>query len=567
MRCLVRQLTRRPKGVTQKDSELIGDSIRIGRGTENELYLGDFRVALQHATLHSRPGGNFIESGVDARVSVNSAQISTARIAPGDSIWLGPYDIQVIEPPPGYDLALSVELVRPLSEDLTKVKARTVKSLSAAGMNKRRWAWIGFLTILLMFLVLPLLGTWYEPLRQSLKEIPLFSERSWLSGDFATPHKFFADDCKSCHQSPFVRVQDKACLSCHKSVKAHADPKRFHFASFADSRCADCHSEHKGHTLLVRSDQRFCAECHVDLSRTSRETTLLDVSDFENDHPQFRPTLLRWRDGKAVELRVSLTDHPQEQSGLIFTHAKHLNPRGVNSPKGKVILGCARCHKLEPGAERLRPIRMTEVCADCHQLNFDPDNPQRVVPHAEVTKVLTALDEYYSALALKGSYSKHDAPPAVRRLPGKPLNESQRAEALHWAQQMAAGVAGELIDKRTCRICHKITRTPEQSPGWNIAPVQITDHWLPLARFSHTRHGTTACTDCHAAVDSKKSDDVLLPGIKKCRECHTSGNESTLLPSTCLTCHGFHVGEQALHGKEPPQTIKVRKGAGDGRNM
>jgi predicted CXXCH cytochrome family protein len=546
MRCLVRQLTRRPKGVTQKDSELVGDSIRIGRSTENELYLADFRVVLHHATLHSRPGGNYIESGADARVSVNGAQISTARISSGDSIWLGPYDIKVIDAPPDYDLALSVELVRPLSDDLAKLKARTVKSLAATGMSKRRWAWIGFITVLLLFLVLPLLGTWDEPLRQTLTVVPALSERSWLSGDFAAPHRFFAADCKTCHQAPFVRVQDDACLACHKTVKAHADPQRFHFATFAANRCASCHTEHQGQTQLVRSDQQFCASCHADLSHKTRDTQLLDVSDFGRGHPQFRPALLRLREGNETVQRISLTDHPQEQSGLVFTHAKHLDPRGVKSPKGKVVLDCVRCHTPEPGGARLRPIRMTEVCAGCHLLNFDPDNPQRVVPHADVAQVLASLDEYYSTLALKGGYDKHAAPPAVRRLPGKPLNEAQRLEALRWAQQMTARTASELIDKRTCKICHAVTRTPEQAPGWRIAPVRLADHWLPLARFSHAKHVTTACTDCHAARGSKQSSDVLLPGIGKCRECHASGNETARQPSTCLICHGFHVGKQAL---------------------
>lgn len=561
MRCLVRQLTRRPKGVTQKDSELAGDSIRIGRSTDNELYLADFRVALHHATLHSRPGGSYIESGVDARVSVNGAQVSTARIAPGDNIWLGPYDIQVLDAPDGYDLALSVELVRPLSDDLAKLKARTVKSLAATGMSKRRWAWIGFVTVLTLFLVLPLLGTWNEPLRQTLAVVPALSERSWLSGDFAAPHRFFAADCKTCHQAPFVRVRDEACLDCHKSVKAHADPRRFHFAAFETSRCADCHTEHKGRAQLVRDDQRFCADCHADLSRTTRDTQLLDVSDFGRGHPQFRPALLRLKDSKEIVQRISLTDHPQEQSGLKFTHAKHLNPEGVKSPKGRVVLDCARCHTLAPGGERMQPIRMTEVCADCHQLNFDPDNPRRVVPHAEVAQVLASLDEYYSALALKGGYEQHAAPPAVRRLPGKPLNDAQRVEALRWAQQMTARTASELIDKRSCKICHTVTRTPEQAPGWSIAPVRLANHWLPLARFNHSKHVTTACTDCHDVRASKQSSDVLLPGIGKCRECHDGGDESAHLPSTCLTCHGFHVGKQALRGGARSESEMGRRGA------
>lgn len=545
MRCLIRQLTRRPKGVTQKDSNVVSDSIRIGRSTDNELYLADFRVTLHHAALHSRPGGYYLEANTDARVSVNGASISTARIGPGDSIWLGPYDINLIDPPPGYDIALSVELVRPLSDDLAKLKSRTVKSLAATGISKRLWAWLFFAAVLTVFLILPLLATQNVPLRQTLAAFAVANERSWLSGEFSPAHRFFGTNCKTCHQNPFVRVADQACLNCHKSVRAHADPQKFHFAEFNTTRCATCHVEHQGQAQVLRTDQKFCAACHADLTRRVADTGLLDVSDFGRGHPQFRPTLLRQVGDKEVAVRVSLNDHPQEQSGLIFSHAKHLDPRGVKGPQGKTVLSCSRCHTLEPGAARPRPLRMTEVCISCHQLNFDPDNPRRQVPHADVPQVLASLTEYYSTLALQGGYNKHAAPPAVRRLPGKPLTESQRQEALRWAQQMSARAASELIEKRSCKVCHEVTRT-QAAPGWRIMPVRLSSHWLPLAEFDHARHVTTACTDCHAARESTHSSDVLLPGIGKCRECHASGDQTARLPSTCLTCHGFHTGSKLM---------------------
>lgn len=558
MRCLIRQLTRRPKGITQKDSSVVGDSIRMGRSTDNELYLADFRVALHHAVLHSRPGGFYLEANADARLSVNGALVTVARVAPGDNIWLGPYDIKLIDAPPGYDIALTVELVRPLSDDFAKLKARTVKSLAATGVSKRFWAWLLFAAVLTVFLILPLLATRNAPLRQTLAGVPAANERSWLSGEFSTAHRFFGSKCKTCHQAPFVRVRDAACLTCHKAVRAHADPDRFHFAEFRTMRCANCHVEHQGQAQLLRTDQKFCANCHADLRQRVAGTQLLNVSDFGDGHPQFRPTLWSQVDGKIVVQRVSLNDRPREQSGLIFSHAKHLDPRGVKSPQSRTVLTCTRCHTLEPGAARPRPLRMTAVCSSCHQLNFDPDNPRRQVPHADVPQVLASLTEYYSTLALQGGYDKHAAPPAVRRLPGKPLTEGQRQEALRWAQHMSARVAGELIEKRSCKVCHTVTRTPT-APGWRIAPVRLSTHWLPLAEFDHARHSTTACGDCHAARDSTRSSDVLLPGIGKCRECHANGTQSTRLPSTCLTCHGFHIGVKPMRADTRPASREAAR--------
>ena len=76
---------------------------------------------------------------------------------------------------------------------------------------------------------------------------------------------------------------------------------------------------------------------------------------------------------------------------------------------------------------------------------------------------------------------------------------------------------------RVCFACHQIKRgeaDAEPAMRWQIAPIAITQHWLPKSRFPHSRHDTYKCTSCHDVEKSKKSADIAIPDIKNCRECH-----------------------------------------------
>ena len=70
-----------------------------------------------------------------------------------------------------------------------------------------------------------------------------------------------------------------------------------------------------------------------------------------------------------------------------------------------------------------------------------------------------------------------------------------------------------------------------------LAPIRLTEHWMPKAHFDHASHiAGQQCGDCHAAISSEQSSDVLMPGIEQCRDCHVKN-----LASTCMTCHGLHL--------------------------
>ena len=76
--------------------------------------------------------------------------------------------------------------------------------------------------------------------------------------------------------------------------------------------------------------------------------------------------------------------------------------------------------------------------------------------------------------------------------------------------------------------------------------MHLTETFFAKANFSHAAHETevTSCDGCHNANTSSAANDVLMPDIDRCRDCHGSGiksrNDSAQTPSTCIMCHGFH---------------------------
>jgi hypothetical protein len=137
--------------------------------------------------------------------------------------------------------------------------------------------------------------------------------------------------------------------------------------------------------------------------------------------------------------------------------------------------------------------------------------------------------------------------------PGASLTAEDRRHALQVAEAKATRVLDELFEKRgVCSTCHHAQR--DRNGGWRVAPVHITEVWMPHALFDHAKHSTQSCTSCHAVRDSKRAEDLAMPTIVKCRECH-AGAQPVLgrVTSDCANCHHFHAGRELWGGA--PQGI------------
>jgi predicted CXXCH cytochrome family protein len=496
--------------------------VRIGRDASCEIHLADPRIALQQGMIVNRDGPVYLEGEAGAQ-DISRKTVRSVRMVPGEPLDIGPYRMQLLPAPPGYDAAVSISLTRPRDAvaDLGSRSAR--KTLASLGFSKRGAAWIGLLAVLVACLVIPAGRVLHLPWSGG------GSDRMWNPGPVMLAHQPIGERCGACHESAFEHVSDHACLACHAAVGHHVSVAMRTGALFEGVRCASCHREHKGVKPVQRDDDRFCVDCHRDVHAKEPDARVKDVADFANAHPAF-----------ALAVR---------DPHLAFPHDKHLDPHGVRSPtRGRVRLDCASCHVPDASKRMFEPISMARACQECHRLDIEPAMTTREVPHGDPRAAVAMIEEFYAALALNGvpdSFTKAFGVPGeglLRRV-GTP-STAEREDALRLATRKAAAVATDLFEARSCKTCHEVKR--ESAPGaktpeWSVVPVQTTNRWMPQARFDHRVHERTPCAECHDVAHSKSSHDVAMPDIDSCRRCHAgSSPREGRITSSCLLCHGFH---------------------------
>lgn len=560
MRFLIRRITRTKAGKAYRDSVVEADALTIGRATNQHVFLSDLRVQLEHAILYALPDGRYsIKSKAAAGLQVNGRLTQADIVRPGDVITISSCHLRLKAPGKNLDsgdaaCSLIIEVEEKVEQAKDKSQSSSVMSLQQAGLRKRPIAWLLFLVTLGACLLLPMSDSLFAPDGFIHKYLP--GDSAWESGTLSSAHAFFGEQCKDCHQQPFVMVKNAACLECHKTQPAHSDNQQLlKMVGLTNLRCASCHREHNGPRGVITTAQALCSDCHADPKRMNHAPHPTQITSFGTDHPGFRIRLLEHTKTGWVAKRVApdtgkSDEQLQEQSGLIFPHDMHLNAEGIEGPYGLEVLACASCHLPESGNIALQPITMKGQCIRCHTLGFEPSDPMATVPHGDVEQLHDYLQQYYARRALQGGYEGDTAPAVVqqRRLPSEALKGKKREAALQWANQKAATVAEEVFAYRICTTCHLIDKGKDGA--WSVAPVKLNQDWMPAARFTHAPHLTMQCTDCHAAEASTKSTDVLMPTITQCRDCHGGEKSTARVASTCIACHKFHQAKFYLMGKD-----------------
>jgi predicted CXXCH cytochrome family protein len=593
MKLLLARLTRNKQGQIARTEETIeADAITVGRGADAKLHLPDPRVALQHATFRKSSNGKVSVDSEGATLVVDGTFTNASILRPGQKIQLGPYTIEVIAASEEFDfektmtlasataaqslthdLVISLELTEPLPEQVQAKATDTKIGLNRTWLTKRGFSWVFFLLIGAAFLAWPVLHSWQQSHQQGAQSASaspstpstksasttgapiqrITADQSWDPGPLDSGHASFGRDCSKCHTTPFVQTKNEDCESCHRTVGWHFPmetdaAKKIHVAVFSadesEGRCAACHRDHKGPNALKRQDSPMCTDCHGGLKTKHPEVGIPNVANLKTDHPPFKLSMLiPGKVGKDAIVRVSQSDKAKlvEKSNLKFPHDVHLDAKGVRGPNGRKVMECKNCHAPDETGTRFKPTTMKEHCQDCHSLEFEPKATTRQVPHGSVADVIATVNEFYAQAALFGK--PIDQLDRVNERPGPHPNVGP-TKNIPWVNQKAQTIVTEMMEKRACFACHEISRMGEgESQTWQIAPIAVTQHWLPKSRFPHIVHNTYECSKCHEVTKSKTSNDIAIPDLANCQSCH-SGNdrEADKAPGTCATCHGFHVG-------------------------
>jgi predicted CXXCH cytochrome family protein len=592
MRCRIRNLFRSRTGSLGFKEEIVevdGHRVRLGRGTENDVFLGDLRVNYRHAEIVVREHDVIIEAIGESIIRVDGVPTDRGAMTPATEVEVGPYRIQ-LQDEAGADLTLAIELIAPAPTDGVD-KLIDPKRIGIGG-SRRSLSWVLFVAAIVGTLVLPMVahllfkpGTTAVVERAGAADTPRSRLASldsiWSSGPLSSAHKSLEGRCEVCHEQAFVMVRNESCGACHDRVQHHFDLAAFSFDHIQGDDCTACHDEHLGPEGVIPARQQLCADCHADLDQTHPETALLDAADFGDAHLEFRPSVIvDPATGEIVRASLGSDDFPNEASNLLFPHDVHLadactppDPgapadqaekarqactivrmagQRMNRPEG---LGCGDCHVPEPGGVNMLPVNMQDHCADCHRLEFDPDAPGRVLPHGQPDEVIAVINDYYAAKALRAGTPEAvevvTQAQALRRRPGgETAGQAPAAtpapapdpvaEATFVSDQKLEDVFGRSL----CGVCHETEAPAESARGvWEVRPVRVTPLWMPKAHFDHAAHQTVPCGACHAAETSAASTDVLMPGIEGCRDCHQGEATEAALPSTCIMCHVYHRDE------------------------
>jgi hypothetical protein len=385
------------------------------------------------------------------------------------------------------------------------------------------------------------------------------NRRVYSAGKMSSAHAVLGAKCEACHfeMAGFFseKTSDRACLACHDGPIHHANQ------TFTPN-CSSCHVEHRGHARLAETSDADCSQCHADL-RTNGEPTkfVRDIENFGSGHPQF----------------AALRSGSPDPGTIKLNHAVHMK-KNLKGPNGEPEqMDCDDCHRTPDAAggrwrfEAPPPILMTVsilpsglpparsmlnaymvtptyalTCAGCHGLQFDKRFTESV-PHDTPEVVHKFLvDKFQKYIAAHPAEVRETVP--VPGLPQRPQPVAVRVlTPEQWVTERVAE-SEQLLYGKTCKQCHALSFSAgAQLP--TVAKSNITPRWLPHANFNHQRHQMVSCTECHAALTSRETADILIPGIATCEKCHHSGADAA--ESRCFECHTYHdwTQEKEVKGK------------------
>lgn len=566
MDALLRELRPSADGIAEyRDVEVSVEIMTLGSAPDQTIQLLGESIAPQHAELTQTKSGLQISCKRGFSVRVGGDDVSSATLSMGDSFEVGGNRITLLDAPGGFDIGLQLELDTDI--DASAFESAFQTELQQGWFSTRSAAWVLSAVVVVFAFLVPLILVSVTDSDATLRRY-LPGDALWTSGPLHEAHALSAgDDCGACHTSLFQRVQDSACQSCHAAINDHIHAEEIGTVNRHEPapRCATCHREHnEPDPHLVITADALCTDCHADSGEALGSIGTAPVTGFsETDHPAFKASLLKPQASRAGtglvfnwETAVEPVSNGSEVSNLKFPHDTHLDPGLVTDLQDGEPLGCGDCHKLSLDREHFVPVTMETTCVACHELTFDPQMPDRQLPHGQPLEVM---------LTLEGQYLRKFSDPTVpqeavvrRRIPDKDNSTREcTGTAFNCAADAAATDIREQFSVRGCISCHVVEEHAENEiyARYQVFPVRLAQDFFPAGRFDHFSHqvmkedsGDAACIQCHASDQSSESADLLIPDIDNCLGCHSDTPMTDRVALGCVNCHSYHPYDSGYTG-------------------
>jgi len=536
------------------DRELSADRITVGCANDQLIQLLGADIQAAHATLTPAGDGVRLKTTGDY-VEVNGERTKSATLAVGDTLKIGGNTLVIGAAPTGFDAA--IEFTPDPDVDPASFEHAFQTGLTDTWLSKRGPAWVLSVLVLVLGMLVPLAlildGSDDTPDPQA----NVFTDSYWTSGPLHAVHNVaIGDDCGACHQVPFQKVQDDACLACHGNIEDHIPPAHFAASNLPTERCAVCHVEHNEPSFLIVEADGLCLDCHTDpAALDDGPGHMQPVTGFDAEHhPRFEVALLSPQAKPAGtglsfswEIREAVLEGARETSNLKFPHDLHLDPESVRTVTEGRGMQCSDCHSLSADNEHFVPITMEAHCQDCHELTFDESAPQRQLPHGEPIEVVQVMEGHFARAFADPNRRAKERP--RRRRPDRSSASECSGSAFACAMQRTEAEVTNQFAVRGCITCHEVEQTDANDiySRYQVYPIRLSHDFIPTAIFDHRSHltqkdaqGDDACLTCHSAETSNTSADLLIPGILNCNQCHSDRNTSDTVPLDCINCHQYH---------------------------
>ena len=416
-------------------------------------------------------------------------------------------------------------------------------------------------------------------------------ETFFNAGKISAPHASFAANCANCHDrslmtggsltsARFKQVVsdrfrhgiafgpiDKKCETCHVHHTLH-EPN-----VVQDRSCSACHQEHRGLRSLRFVATSQCASCHdnaATMTASAQKGLQIEWSNFDRQQqppgrvafqlprpPQgYTQTFSSfWQGHPEFQLNVDKAANPgtvRDPDVLRFNHQRHFasDIPLVNGRK----LDCTSCHQPDADGRYMQRITFAANCQTCHSLQFDPKNPELMLPHgnaAGVRAFLRTLPTQYAELAAKKGITttkeiQNFVAKQMMQLRERVRSGEDLEREVFFATDPYKPQRGSAAAVRAsysgCAFCHQVKPVANATPL--VSKPVLIDRWMPQAKFDHAKHRTDPatqqpldCNSCHHAAQSRDTSDILMPVKANCVTCHSPQGK---VVAECITCHSYH---------------------------